>query len=286
MNFTCLMLKSNHCILFLQINKILFIPSLFFFRLSPITTTRHFSLYLFFYIVMSFTNSKFVDEVSFSTVRDNISSQDLVQKDVRNYTHPWGINPISHLEEVRQQSRINKFLTLKKSITSMTQLLSSNTEQDHIHEITNILDNLKIKRVILSSLDESDTENATKFGKEIIMIITDLLLRVVNQIGQTNVRTPTLESILAYIRSLMHTRSAHMRQTIPGPLLITWYELSHLMSSMQNEPELRMTNKKARQLINIAHDTAAWTHKYLSTELPSDDQIGFIDRSSISYTYE
>ncbi len=214
---------------------------------------------------------------------NNISSQN----DVRNFTHPWGINPVTYLEQVRQQSRVNKFLTLKESITSITRSLSSDTEQqDHISEIPNVLENLKTKHAVLSSLDESDVENATKIGKEIMMIITDLLLRVVHQIGQTNVRTPTLESILAYIRSLMHTRSAHMRQTILGSLLISWYELSHLMSAMQNEPELRMTKKKAKQLIDIANDTAAWAHKHLSTELSNNDQIGFIDRSSIPYTYE
>jgi hypothetical protein len=170
----------------------------------------------------------------------------------------------------------------------MTQSSSSNKEQqeDGIQEITNILENLKTMRSTLLTLNECDIESATQFGKEIMMMTTNLLLRVVKQIGQTNIQTPTLESIIAYIRNLMHSRSAHMRQTIPGPLLIAWYQLSHLMSAMQNEPELKITNKKATQLLDTACNTAAWAYKHLSTNRLNDDHIGFIDRSSMPYTYE
>jgi hypothetical protein len=77
-----------------------------------------------------------------------------------------------------------------------------------------------------------------------------------------------------------------MRETIPSPLLVTWYELSQLMSSMQNEPELKITVNKAKQLLEIAHDTAAWAYKHLSTEFSDADQIGFMHRNSIPYTYE
>jgi hypothetical protein len=152
---------------------------------------------------------------------------------------------------------------------------SSITEQkqENISEITNTLEKLKIMRV---TLKESDIETATYVGREIMMITTGLLLRVVHQIDQMNIQTPTLESIIAYIRSLIHTRSAHMREVIPGPLLIAWYDLSYLMSSMQHEPELRITKKKATQLVDIAQDTAAWAYKYLSTVYSNVDNIGFI----------
>ena len=55
---------------------------------------------------------------------------------------------------------------------------------------------------------------------------------------------------------------------------------------MQKELELRITIKRAKQLLDIAHDTAIWAYKHLSTERTNNDQIGFIDRSSIPYTYE
>ncbi|CAF2483908.1 unnamed protein product [Rotaria sp. Silwood2] len=234
---------------------------------------------------MPFTNN----ESHLSTVNENIYSQELEQHDVRNRTYPWGIDPAVYLEEAQQQLCMNKFLTLRESLTTMAQSSSSlNKEQKHndIYEITNILENLKTMRAVLLALDQSDTDSATRFGKEIAAIITDLLSRVVHQIGQTNIHTPTLESLIAYIRSLMHTRSEHMRQTIPGPLLMAWYELSNLMSSMQHEPELRITNKKARQLIDIALDTAAWAYRHITTERLSNEQIGFKDRSSMAYTYE
>ncbi|CAF1321045.1 unnamed protein product [Rotaria sordida] len=228
------------------------------------------------------------NEKSLSTVKDNVYSQALGQNEFRNHTYPWGMDPTIYLVEARQQSRINKFLTLRKSLTTMAQSSSLNKEhkQNDIYEITNIFENLKTMRSELLALNQSDTDSATQFGKEIAIIITDLLLRVVHQIGQTNIHTPTLESIIAYIRSLMHTRSEHMRQTIPGSLLISWYELSHLMSSMQNEPELRITNIKARQLIDVARDTAAWAYKHLTTERLTNERIGFKDRSSLAYTYE
>jgi hypothetical protein len=164
--------------------------------------------------------------------------------------------------------------------------LNKEKQIENLRDITNTLEHLQTMRGILSALNESDIETSTHFGKEFMMITTSLLLRVVNQIGQTNVQTPTLESIIAYIRSLIHTRSGHMRQTIPGPLLISWYDLSNLMSAMQNEPELRMTNKKAQQVLDVAHDTAAWAYKHLTTERSNDENMGFIDRSSIPYTYE
>lgn len=163
---------------------------------------------------------------------------------------------------------------------------SSSNKEENLSEISNTLENLKTIRGILLTLKESDIEGATQFGRDIMMITTDLLLRVVKQIGQTNIQTPTLESIIAYIRNLIHTRSAHMRQTIPGTLLIAWYELSQLMSSMQNEPELRITIKKARQLVDIAYDTAAWAYKHLSTERSNTDQIEYIDQNCIHDTYE
>jgi hypothetical protein len=219
------------------------------------------------------------------------TANNTTQKNVRYLTHPWGINPVTYLEEVRQQSRINKFLTLQTSLSNIAQVSSSNKEeeeqqQESIHEITNILEKLKTIHSTLLTLNESDIESATRYGKEIMIITTDLLLRVVNQIGQTNIRTPTLESIIAYIRNLIHTRSAHMRQTIPGVLLIAWYELSHLMSSMQNEPELKITNKKARHLLDTANNTAAWAYKHLSTKRLNDDHIDCIDRNNIPYTDE
>lgn len=207
---------------------------------------------------------------------------------MRSRTHPWGIDPAIYLEEIRQRSRINKSLSLRESLANMahsTSLNSSHIQKD-INEITHILDNLKSMRAALSPLSESETEFATQCAGEITVIITNLLLRVVNQIGQTNVLTPTLESILAYIRSLMHTRSEHMRQTIPGHLLMAWYDLSNLMTSMQNEPELRITNRKARQLVNLAIETATWTYKHLTTELVTDGHIGFVDRINELYTYE
>jgi hypothetical protein len=221
-----------------------------------------------------------------STVKNNQYSQALAEKETRDYTHPWGINPIIHLEELRRQSRINKVITLRESLTTMSQSSTTKQKEENLIEIKNTLENLKIMRIILSTLEESDIETATQFGKKIMMITTDLLLRVVKQIGQTNIQTPTLESIIAYIRNLIHTRSAHMRETIPSPLLVTWYELSQLMSSMQNEPELRITVNKAKQLLEIAHDTAAWAYKHLSTEFSDADQIGFMHRNSIPYTYE
>jgi hypothetical protein len=195
---------------------------------------------------------------------------------------------LTYLEEVRQQSRINKFVTLRESLTTMAQSssLSDIEQQKILSEVTNTLENLKTMRAILLSLKESDIESATQFGKDTMMIITELLLHVVKQIGQTNIQTPTLESIIAYIRNLIHTRSAHIRQTIPRPLLIAWYELSQLISAMQNESELRITIKKAKQLLDIAHDTAAWTYKQLSTKYSNTDPIDFIDRNSIPYTYE
>jgi len=196
---------------------------------------------------------------------------------------------LTYLEEVRQQSRDNKFIELRESLTTMAQSSSSDIEQQQqkiLSDITNTLENLKTMRAIVLSLKESDIESATQYGKDTMMIIAALLLHVVKQIAQTNVQTPTFESIIAYIRNLIHTRSAHMKQTIPAPLLISWYDLSQLISSMQNEPELRITIKKAKQLLDIALDTAAWTYKQLSTKSSNTDDIDFIDRDSISYTYE
>ncbi|CAF0883532.1 unnamed protein product [Adineta steineri] len=208
-------------------------------------------------------------------------------QDIRNLTHPWGVNPVTHLEQVRQQSRINKLVKIQESLTNLTQSSSNKEEQqENIQEITTISENLKSIRSILLTLNEFDIEVATQYGKEIMMITTNLLSHIVKQIGQTNIQTRTLESIIAYIRSLMHTTSAHMRQTIPGSLLIAWYELSNLMSSLQKEPELKITNKKALQLLDIAHNTAAWAYKHLTTTRSDDEQIGFIDRNSIPYTYE
>lgn len=169
---------------------------------------------------------------------------------------------------------------------SQSSAMTNKQRQNDIQEIANILENLKNMRAVLSSLNESDTECASRLVKDIAMIIYNLLLRVVHQIGQTNVNTPTLESVIAYIRSLMQAKSQHMRQTIPGSLLMAWYEISNLQSSMQNEPELRITNKKGKHLIDIARDTAAWTYKHLTTELSVDSNIGYKDRSSIAYTYE
>ena len=229
------------------------------------------------------------DEKHLSTVRNNIYSPELTQRDVRNRTHPWGINPVSYLEELRQQSRINKFITVKESITSMARSSISSIkerEQENLNQITDTLQQLKTTRKTLSELETSDVESATHYGRDLMLITTDILLRVVKQIGQTNVQTPTFESIIAYIRNLIHSRSAHMRQTIPGPLLIAWYDLSQLISSMQNEPELRITIRKAKQLLDTAHDTAAWAFKHLSTELSNAADIGFVDRNSTPYTYE
>jgi len=164
----------------------------------------------------------------------------------------------------------------------------SNIEQKEkkLSEITTILENFKPTRAILLTLEESDVESATEIGKEIMITTNELLLRVIKQIGPTNVQTPTLESIIVYIRNLIHTRSAHMRETVPPSLLISWYEVSQLMSSMKNEPELRITIRKAIQLLDIAYDTATWAYKYLSIERSNNDQIGFIHRNSIAYTYE
>lgn len=226
-----------------------------------------------------------------STISNKIYSRDLLENNTLNRKHhPWGINPMIYLDEIRQQSRIKKYNALQESLSTMSQSSSSslNKEQreEHLVEIANILDNLKTMRNVVLISKESDIENTTQFGKDIIMITIDLLLRVVKQIGQTNIQTPTLESLIAYIRNLIHKRSAHMRQTIPGLLLISWYELSQLMTFMQNEPELRITIKKVQQLIEIAHDTAIWAYKHLSMEHSIPDQIDFTDRNSIRYTYE
>jgi hypothetical protein len=159
-------------------------------------------------------------------------------------------------------------------------------EKENLSHITDTLQQLNTTRTTLSELEATDIESATQYGRDLMLVTTDILLRVVKQIGQTNVQTPTFESIIAYIRNLIHTRSAHMRQTIPGPLLIAWYDLSQLISSMQNEPELRITSRKAKQLLDTAHDTAAWAFKHLSTELLYTEHIGFVDRNSTPYTYE
>ncbi|CAF2165359.1 unnamed protein product [Rotaria magnacalcarata] len=170
----------------------------------------------------------------------------------------------------------------------MTQTSSSKTNQNQkdITELTDTLETLQTMRAILFALNPSETRIATQVAKDIAMIVTDLLLRVVFQIGETNIHTPTLQSIIAYIRNLMETRSKHMRQAIPGPLLIAWYDLSDLLSFMQNEPEIRITNKKARQLIDLAFDTAAWACKQLTTELLDRNKIGFKDRNSVTHTSE
>ena len=191
------------------------------------------------------------------------------------------------MEEQRQQTRINKFIALQEALTMMARpSLVSETNQESLSEINHIIEHLKTTRELLSGLNDSDTENATQLGKDLMTITTELLLRVVKQIGQTNIQTPTLESLIGYVRSLIHTKSAHMRQTIPGPLLIEWYALSRLMSSMQFEPELRITTKKAKQLLDITNDTAAWAYQYLSNQDPNKNQIGFVDRNSTPYTNE
>jgi hypothetical protein len=159
-------------------------------------------------------------------------------------------------------------------------------EKENLSQIKDTLEQLNTTRTTLLEFQDSDIDSATQYGRDLMLITTDILLRVIKQIGQTNVQTPTFESIIAYIRSLIHTRSAHMRQTIPGPLLIAWYELSQLISSMQNEPELKITIKKTRQLLDIAYDTAAWAYKHLSSERLNTEHIGFIDRNSTPYTYE
>ncbi len=227
------------------------------------------------------------DKTHLSIVNSNIHLEDLAQD---NLTHRWNTNPVIHLEEVRQQPRMNKFVASQESLTTMAQSSSSSSnieqQQENLSEIADKLEKLKNMRATLLTLKESNIEDATQFGRDIMMITSDLLLRVVKQIGQTNVQTTTLESIIAYIRNLIHTRSAHMRQSVPGPLLIAWYDSSQLMSALQKEPELRITIKKARQLVDVAHDTAAWAYKYLSTEYSNTDQIGFIDRTSIPYTNE
>ena len=155
---------------------------------------------------------------------------------MRYRTHPWGINPIVHLQEIRQQLQVNKLLNLRQSFSHLP-----HSPQDHHHHhllpITDIADHLRQIETKLSQIPDADEDlqATTSLGKEVLMIITDLLLRVVHQIGQTNIRTPTFESILGYIRNLMHTRSAHMRQSVPGLLLISWYDVSVLMASMQHE---------------------------------------------------
>lgn len=164
--------------------------------------------------------------------------------------------------------------------------LISETNQESLSHINDTFEHLKSTREILDELNDTDIENATQLGRDFMIITTELLLRVVKQIGQTNVQTPTFESLIAYIRNLIHTRSAHMRQTTPGPLLIEWYTLSRLMSSMQLEPELRITKTKAKQLFDITHNTAAWAYQHLSNELPNQNQIGFVDRTSTPYTNE
>ena len=153
------------------------------------------------------------DEIHLSTVNKNIYSDDLISKDARNLTHLWGINPVTYLAELQQQSRISKLVDLQKTLTTMPQSSTSTLEKDeNLSAITNSLNHLRAIRVILSELKDSDIETATQFGRDIMLITNDLLLRVVKQIGQTNVQTPTFESVIAYIRSLIHTRSAHMRQ--------------------------------------------------------------------------
>jgi len=159
-------------------------------------------------------------------------------------------------------------------------------ENENPDDITTTLDNLRTTRAIIYALKDSDIESATQFGRDTILIITNLLSRVVTQIGQTNVQPPTLESLIVYVRNLMHTRSAHMRQTVPTALLIAWYEVSQLMSIMQNEPEVRITARKSKQLVEIAYDTAIWTYKQLTIQSANGNSIDFIDRSSIPYTYE
>lgn len=223
-----------------------------------------------------------------STVIDDVYVEESLQKNACHRTYAWGIDPAIYLDEISQQSRIKKLLALRESLTTMAQTSSSKADQNQkdITDLTDTFETLKSMRAILLALNPSDTHSATQFAKDITMIITNLLLRVVFQIGQTNVHTPTLQSIIAYIRNLMDTRSEHMRQTIPGTLLTAWYDLSDLMSFMQCEPEIRVTNKKARQLVDLAFDTAAWTYKHLTTELLDRDKIGFKDRNSLTYTSE
>lgn len=159
-------------------------------------------------------------------------------------------------------------------------------KQVDIVDISDILECLQTTRAILLALNPTDTHSATQFAKDITMMVTDLLLRVVHQIGQTNVCTPSLESVIAYIRSLMDTKSGLMRQTIPGTLLNAWYDLSKLSSFIHSEPELRVTNKKAKQLVDVAFETANWAHKQLTAEALNCDQIVFKDRGSMQYTNE
>ncbi|CAF3506994.1 unnamed protein product [Rotaria socialis] len=228
------------------------------------------------------------NEEHLSTVINNVYVEESLQKNARHQTFPWGIDPAIYLDEINQQSHIKKLLALQESLAKMAQTSSSkiNQNQKDITNVTDTLETLKTMRAILLQLNPSDTRRATQFGKDITMIVTDLLSRVVFQIGQTNVHTPTFQSIIAYIRNLMETRSKHMRHPIPGSLLIAWYDLSDLMSFMQNEPEIRITNKKATQLVDLAFDTAAWTHKHLTTELIDHDKIGFKDRNSLDRTSE
>ena len=178
-----------------------------------------------------------------------------------------------YLEETRQQSRLTKFLTLRQSLASLDR--SSQT-----------FEQLQALRRQLSTVSEHDLLRLTRLGKDIITVSIEMILCVVHQIGQTNVQTPTLESMIAYIRSLIHNRSAHMRQSLPGYLLISWYELSDLLTSLRNEPELRITKRKVRQLIDVADDTAAWAYKHLTSSHSHGEEVGFIDRSSIPYTNE
>ena len=189
---------------------------------------------------------------------------------------------MAYLAEVRQQSRRNQLLTFRKSLTA----ISDSSTYAQIDCITRASDQLHTIRTRLSAVDELDLDSVTGLAKETIRTISQLLSDVIDHLGQTNVRTPTLESSIAYLRSLIHTRSGNMRQMLPGFLLVAWYDVSQLMSSIQNEPCLRVTKEKAEQLLIIAHQTAAWTYKQLSVERSSDLCTGFIDRGSIPYTYE
>ena len=192
------------------------------------------------------------------------------------------MDPTAYLAQVRQQSRKNQLLTFRKSLTAISES-SSYTQIDCITHASDQLHNIRAR---LSAVDELDLDSVTALAKETIRTISQLLSDVIDHLGQTNVRTPTLESSIAYLRSLIHTRSGNMRQMLPGFLLIAWYDVSQLMSSIQNEPGLRVTKEKAEQLLSIAHQTAAWTYKQLTMERSSDPPTGFIDRGSIPYTSE
>jgi hypothetical protein len=193
----------------------------------------------------------------------------ITRADAHQLTYPWNSNPVIYLDNVQQRTCKMKCPTLRPSVVHSERL----SFQECLQPISYRFDYVQTIRTQLRTLNDSQLDTMTQFGKEIMIITADILLHVVRQIGQAYIRTLTLESMIAFIRRHMETRREYMRDNMAGVLLISWYELSKLMSCLQTEPELRITKTKVEQLIDLCHQTANWAVKYLIREYSHENNI-------------